>query len=154
MRGAPPVQIACGSDRRWQRGLAGLQALAASTVAGWFALHAGWPAWLTATGTLSAAILSWAAACRWAAPPTQRALIWDGQRWTLNGMQGTVEVMLDLEGWLMLRFRGPARSNVEWLPLTLRDQAPQEGPIRVALHAHARLPPPEVADFHLKDRRG
>lgn len=136
MRGAPPVQVALGAERRWQGAVAGLNALAAATITGWLVLHAGAVARDAAIVALLAAGVAGTASLKWR-PKPGRTLAWDGQRWMLDGAPGKVDVMLDLGAWLLLRFQREAPSSVAWLPVSLDARALQATPFRVALYAHA-----------------
>ena len=142
MRGAPPVQMACGRDARWAAAVALLLATSSATLVGWLAWHAA-PAdrllpLLAAAATFGvAALTAWGRVARQALRP----LAWDGRTWMLSGAPCGVEVMIDLGGWMLLRVTYPAAGRVHWLPLGLRSDDAQTHLRRAALHAHGGPPP-------------
>jgi hypothetical protein len=145
MRAAPPVQMACDDDGLWQAFGRSLAALAMATAVAWIAAHAGQSPLVTglaaAVGAASA-LLATANPGRLARP---RQLRWDGRSWALDGAGGQVAVMLDLGGWLLLRFDADSASAPHWLPL---DPAACGAPAqlaRAAVHAHAGARRPGLA---------
>jgi len=105
-----------------------LVALATAAFAAWllevFAIDGGpFLAGLLAATAL-ATLLGWRLT-----QPRPALLNWDGQRWSVDGEPGEVDVMLDFGRWMLLRFR-PARGAVRWLPVPAAAQ-----PLRAALYA-------------------
>ena len=131
MRPPPPVGVTCSGGGAWRAGQAGLAALAAAVFVAWLGLHLALPAavlWAAAAGAV-AGTLAW----RLAAPrPVQ--LRWDGSTWTADGEPGRVELMLDLQRWLLLRFR-PSRGPARWLPLPEAEAGAACHALRAALYA-------------------
>jgi hypothetical protein len=120
-----------------------LTGLAAGVGALWFLLR--WDEPLHHAGGLAGAALATAAAVAWRASARPVAVLaWDGQTWSLDGHPGTAAVMIDLDGWMLLRFcpapegsaRTPAhRPGVAWMGLGARRAGPAWHGLRVALYA-------------------
>ncbi|MDR7334753.1 hypothetical protein [Roseateles asaccharophilus] len=106
-------------------------ALAAAGVAGWVTSHHPfmWPLWLA---------LPLAAGWAWREAAVQpRLLRWDGQAWWLTEPDASAEmavslsVLIDLDGWLLLR----AAPGSRWLPLSRRQQSAHWTALRATLFA-------------------
>ena len=105
----------CDGSLAWRLLHVVLAAAAAASLTAWAVLHgdAGAPA----AGASSAAAALLAGVCAWYTTRSAPAgLGWDGQRWTLDGVHGQVDVMIDLGPWMLLRYRPPAGA-ARWLPL-------------------------------------
>jgi hypothetical protein len=84
-----------------------------------------------------------AIAARRALSAPARQLGWDGSTWRLGrpggeGQPGQAALMLDLGGWMLVRFTPDpalqqARRGACWLPLSVRDAAAAWPALRVAL---------------------
>ena len=133
MRTAPPVSVRCTGGRVWQAVQAGLPALAAAALAAWGLGMAERPLWPAALAAGLAALVAWRFA-----PMRPLALEWNGQRWSVEGTEGPVEVMMDLGPWLLLRQRPHGRPR--WLAVSAREAGPAMHGLRAALYA-----PPPVA---------
>lgn len=135
MRGAPPVQMACGRDAAWSSFVALVAASAMASLGGWLAWSGPLPvpvAWaVTLAAALCVGMLVWWHADR---APAAR-LAWDGQAWQLEGASGELAVMIDTGGWMLLRWRGG--NGVRWLPLAPRRCGAPAHLARAAVHAHA-----------------
>ena len=120
MRAAPPVQMACGRDRRWSATVAALTALSAATLAAWLGWQARWwegpPALQWTLAPAIAAVLGGWTWHRLQRSP-ERRLVWDGSAWTLDEAPAQVELMIDLGDWLLLRVTTTADGRALWLPL-------------------------------------
>jgi hypothetical protein len=145
MRTAPPVHMACGRDARWASVVTVLAATAAATSAWWLVRRMGIP---TAAGAAAAAAglaVALFVADRFRRG-TQRRLQWDGRTWLLDGVPGQVEVMIDLGGWMLVRFvtpsqaPGPWAGRLQWLPINLGLGGSAPHLCRAALHAEAGRP--------------
>lgn len=135
MRGAPPVQVACGSDALWRRFSLGLRGLACGSVTAWLALQLEW-AWPgVAAAVAVAAGLAVMAAARADPPATAKSLHWDGQRWAWQGHPCDVSVMLDFDRWLLLRVT--TAEGRQWVPVSLLASQAAGALFRAALLAHA-----------------
>ncbi len=133
MRAAPATQAWTCTTGPWRAFQVGLHALAAAVVAAWAASHLwgnGAAAAAAAAAGLGAAALAW----RWPVAEPCR-LGWDGSTWRLQpargeAISGQVRLMIDLGGWMLVRFSPGAR----WLPLARAGAADWQA-MRVALHA-------------------
>jgi hypothetical protein len=137
MRAAPPVSLRC-SGGWWWRGLQTFLPALAAAVFGVWALQ--WlqqpPAW-AAVFALVVAAVSWRLA---ATRPLD--LVWDGQRWTADGVPGRLDVMLDVDGALLLRLRPEAGGPPRWMAVTAAEAGPAWHGLRVAAYHRPSEPPP------------
>ena len=115
MRQAPPVSVRCDGSTFWRALHVLLAAAAAASVAAWGLLHFEAAAATAGAASGAAALLAGALAWRLARPEPAE-LRWDGQAWSLDGADGSVDVMMDLGLWMLLRFR-PLAGAVRWLPV-------------------------------------
>ncbi len=133
MRQAPPVGVTCLGGGGWRAVGALLAALAAAAVTAWGLQHQGLSGAVSLAAALPAAALAGALAWRLERPrPVD--LLWNGRVWCANDAEGEVDVMLDLGGWMLLRFR-PAAGAVRWLPLAQAQAGAAWHPVRSALFA-------------------
>jgi hypothetical protein len=142
MRGAPPVALVCDGGVVWRGVQASLHALVAAALVAWVAGHMGFgaamQAFAAAAGAAPAAVVAWLAAA-----PQARSLAWDGEQWRLGPADhpGTVEVMIDLGGWLLLRHRSTdAAAAPAWLAVSATAGGGAMHGLRAALHAGPASP--------------
>ncbi len=129
MRAAPPVSVRC-SGGWWWRGLqTGLPAMASAACGVWILQRTQHPAGWAALLALVVAGLSWRLAA-----PTPVDLVWDGQRWTADGMPGQLDVMLDAGGALLLRLRPDAGRRPRWVAVTSAEAGAAMHGLRVAAY--------------------
>lgn len=140
MRVAPPVQASSCSGWRWPSIQLTLVAAATSIAAWWAAAQWREPDGWQALGSLLAGLAAVALARRHVVEPVRR-LGWDGNGWSLaqpggEPVAGQVTLMIDLGGWMLLRFRpdGAGRRGSTWLPMSERSAAGAWHALRVALH--------------------
>ena len=97
------------------------------------------PGWRVGAATLSLAGVGVVAAWNWVQAPTG-TLAWDGAvwRWASHGQseEGELEVSLDLQRWLLLRWSGGHR--VRWLWLESAGGAERWDDLRRAVYCRAR----------------
>ena len=135
MRGAPPVQVACGQDARWHWFIRGLHGLAAASLAWWLATLSGLRL------PLLGVVIGLAAMLALLMPPAKPqsgaapSLTWDGQQWLWQGEPADVAVMVDLDRWLLLRVATGLGGH--WVPLSFAAGDPVGPLFRAALQAHA-----------------
>ena len=144
MRHAPPVQVR-SHGAGWRLWQSALMALAVAAFVAWLLLHADGPAWPAGPVAGLGAVLAWHALQSDAVE-----LVWDGQVWLANGGAGEVDVMLDVAGFMLVRFRpepGGRLRWVRWVPLSRRDMGVAEHALRVALYAGAPAAPDAGADI-------
>ncbi len=119
MRAPPAASWPVADDRRWRAVHALLFAAAAASAVVWLArlAEAAGPA---AVAAASAAALAGAAAGWWLGRQPQGRIDWTGSqwRWSVRDGPGQVvsapEVMLDLQGWMLLRWRPQAGGRRCW----------------------------------------
>lgn len=137
MRRAPPVAVACNTGLRWSVAQAVLTAAASAVAVAWLSRLAGSTPALAGALALAAALGTGLATGRWQRPQPLE-LRWDGEQWRLGDEPGTVAVMLDLDRWLLLRWRagapGPA---VHWLALEAGARPALWHAVRAALYSAA-----------------
>ena len=160
MRGAPPVQLACGPDAPWRWFGQALVAVALGTVAGWAALLREADAAALWLAVAAAGGLGWtfvaALSARFAASEAHPVLAWDGQRWTFQGRPGEVSVMLDFNRWVLLRVR--SSTGHRWVAITLVPEhaggSSAVAGFRAALQAHAGQPSGLMLEGRVRDADG
>src|SRR6187431_647196 len=127
MHSAPPVRITLAHEPAWSAFVIALSGAAAANLAGWGALHAQAPRVVASVLALLAALMAvclvWRVMHQGLSAPG--ILVWDGAVWHWVcdeppvSATGDVRVMVDLGGWMLLRFRpdapGPAPT---WLPVS------------------------------------
>jgi hypothetical protein len=134
MRTAPPVSLRAGGGALWSALRLGLPALAAGSVGLWWLEQVQAPGWLAWSSPLLAA-LSAALLAGWRGREQPVELAWDGQRWSADGRTGRLDVMIDLQDWLLLRLRSEAPAATRWIALSARDCGAAWPALRVALYA-------------------
>jgi len=139
---APAVSVQGKGGSAWRLLQAGLPALAAAAVIAWGLGHGQlplWPAWATFAVM---AVVAWHVL-----RPRTVNLSWDGQVWQADGQAGSVEVMIDLGSWLLLRLRPVAPPSVKtsasvWMPLSASEAGPALHALRAAVYCPAPEPTP------------
>jgi hypothetical protein len=146
MRAAPAFELDVAPGRRERAALAMIGGACAAVVAAWIWSHvdaAAGPAGRGATAWLAlsagAAVLGGWAGWR-LAPRDPHTLAWRQGQWTLCRRaavpcEGTVQVKLDLGGWMLLRFRPTADGAASWLAVSDRAAGPAWHPLRATLFA-------------------
>ena len=141
MSNAPPVQVRShGVGWRLLQSL--LFALSAAALVAWALLHAERSAWPAGPAARMAGVLAWRLL---RAAPVD--LAWDGAAWLADGVAGQADLMLDVAGFMLVRWRplpaGPAR----WVPLSRRDTGAADHALRVALYARAPVAPDAATEL-------
>jgi hypothetical protein len=132
MRAAPPVSVRCDSGVPWRLVQSGLMALASAVAVDWVLAHAA------ASPAPALGVLAGVGALAWRLTATQHfRLAWDGDCWTVDGVPGRLDVMMDLGGWLLLRLRPTAAGHSRWAAVTAREAGPALHGLRVAAYSHA-----------------
>ena len=145
MRHAPAVGVTLSGGGAWRTAQVLLAALAAAVFVAWALLHLGGPVWPAACAAAVAGAVAWRLT-----QPRPVLLRWDGAAWSANAQPGEVDVMLDLQRWLLLRFR-PADGRVRWLPVPAAEAGAAWHGLRAALYSRAAFSPPPVASRRLPD---
>jgi hypothetical protein len=132
MRGAPSVSVRAGGGTRWRALNVALPALTAGVFVGWVLAHAE----LEPEGgaMIAAALAGWLA---WRAVRRSRPveLGWDGEHWRADGVAGRLEVMIDLQHWLLLRLQPGRGGRPRWIAVAEADAGTAMPLLRAALHA-------------------
>lgn len=146
MHSAPPVRMACNTSGSWRRLHGVVGAIAAAVLSLWLCAGLEIAALPMAASALVAGALAAVACERWSRWP-RCELAWDGQRWQrcqapLPPVDGCVDVMLDWQAAMLLRFRA-ASGGTHWLVVRERDTTSTYALCRAALYARAAtLPEP------------
>jgi hypothetical protein len=125
-----------------------LNATAAAVGVAWLAGTAGWSAPAPLAAGLSGASFV-AIACWRGLRPAPVALDWNGRGWSLDASGGSrqpgqLDVMIDLGGWLLLRFRpedGAARRRSHWFATAGGGRRAAWSAFRAALYSSAPQTP-------------
>jgi hypothetical protein len=146
MRAAPAFELDVAPGRRERAALATIGGACAAALAAWIWSHVdaaagpagrGAMAWL-AVGVGATMLGGWAG---WRlAPRDPHTLAWRQGQWTLRQhsaapCEGTLQIKLDLGGWLLLRFRSAAGGAASWLAVSDSDAGPAWHPLRATLFA-------------------
>jgi len=134
MRAPPAVAVRCTGGWPWRLLNIALPTLAAGVAAAWALLHVEAPvapAAAVATGVL---LLAWRLS-----RPRERLLQWDGQRWTVDGLPGRLQLMIDLGPLLLLRLH-PEQGRGPWLAVTAAEAGAAWHALRAAVYSR----PPET----------
>ena len=141
MRNAPPVQVrSYGVGWRLLQSL--LFALAAAALVAWALLHAERSAWPTAPVAVVAGAIAWRLL---RAAPVD--LTWDGAAWLSEGVVGQADLMLDVAGFMLVRWRPVAVGLVRWIALSRRDTGAADHALRVALYARTPVAPDAATEL-------
>ena len=140
MHPAPPVSVRGTGGRGWRALQVLLPALAAGVSGAWLLAHA--------QASPLPAVLPALAVGAWAlrhSLPRPRTLAWDGQQWLCDGLAGELQVMIDLDRWVLLRWRSPG-ARWRWTAQGAAESGPFWPLLRAALHA--RRPAPALPASH------
>ena len=143
MRHAPPVGVNLSCGGLWRLGGMLLAALAAGVCTFWLLQHMGWSVWPAAPVVVMAALAAALALRRGLRqPPVQ--LRWDGVAWAADGQAGELDLMLDLQRWLLLHWRPQSAGQVLWLPVPASEAGASWHGLRAALYSRAAFSPSPV----------
>ena len=140
MHAAPPVSVRGTGGPVWRAAQALLPALGSGVFAVWALAHAELPLAPALPLALAAGWLGWRLA-----RPAAATLTWDGQAWSVDGEAGTVQVAIDLDRWLLIRWRPQAQASRwagRWLAMSAAEVGAQWPPLRAALYG--RAPPADA----------
>jgi hypothetical protein len=142
MHAAPPVRMSLAPDRAWQYFIALCAGAAGANVAAWAALHAQLPAPMVIVAMTAATATSAILASVWAQRSAATGVLaWDGGSWQWSSgaaapVAGDLRVMIDLGGWMLLRFAPLAPEEaVAWCVASRRHAGALWSAWRAALHA-------------------
>ncbi len=132
MHKAPPVSLRAGGGPFWRSLPIGLPALVAAVLAAWSGAHLDWPRAGAAVGLAIGLVGGMAA---WHRPSPTAQLSWDGQHWSVDGRVGALDVMIDLQRWLLLRLRPADGSPERWVAVAGTEAGARMPVLRTVLHA-------------------
>ena len=99
---------------------------------GWALAQVGWPR----TGAaLAAAIALLGVVAAWRLPLAAAELSWDGRHWSVDGRAGSLDVMIDLQQWLLLRLRSDDGAPDRWVAVAGAEAGAKMPLLRVLVHA-------------------
>ena len=137
MHAAPPVRVSLGRSIGWTVVVASCAGVAAANVAAWLLLRseaAVGPAALI--GLAVAALVVW----RLHRAHAPGELIWNGAEWQWRGLGGNVQVALDLDAWMLLRF-DPLHGKRCWIAASRSSASGPWPALRAALYARRPADP-------------
>lgn len=137
MRQAPPVRVEFQSPQVWRALQSVLPALVLGVLIGWVAQRLGWGGEQALAAAAPAAVALGAALWRHGAA-APRVLTWDGAAWTLEGVAGAVQPMIDVSSGMVLTFTPGASPGRQWL--ALGGEAAAHSGLRAALYASRSEP--------------
>jgi hypothetical protein len=153
MRSAPAFELDWRSGWAERAACAALGAATAGAVAAWLGSYvdagaAGRLGWLA--GGSAVALVG--GCLGWALTPRQAGRVaWHDGHWTVKfaGMapqEGSLQPMLDLGSWLLLRFRPLPAGRARWLRVGRAGAGAAWHPLRATLFAPSRAQRPDAAD--------
>jgi hypothetical protein len=116
-------------------------ALAAAQLFAWLAQWQAWPPVGVAVAAASSAVVAAAVFGIWAYRAQRPAeLAFNGHEWQWNEQWGELGIAIDLQGWMLLRFRpaGPAHRRRGWLVASRGSAGTQWPALRTALYSNRR----------------
>jgi hypothetical protein len=138
MRAAPAVSVQCSGGNGWRLMQALVPALAVGAILAWALGWAQRPVAPALCAIPVVAALAW-----WRARPLIKHLSWDGQSWRLEGAEGEVQVMIDLGGWMLLRFdSGAPILRRQWVAVSTGDAGDAQRALRAAVYCRRPEPSP------------
>ena len=119
-----------------------LVALSVAAFVAWLLLHAEQFAWPAGPAALLAGVIAWRLL---RAAPVD--LAWDGSTWLTDGVPGQVDLMLDVAGSMLVRWRPVPAGPARWIALSRRDTGAADHALRVALYARAPVAPDAATEL-------
>lgn len=147
MRAAPPLALRCAPSRAWRAAAVLIGAAAGAAFAAWLAGHLELALPAAAVSIACGVAAGCAAGLAGAGPARPVDVAWDGQRWQVDGAAGDLQVMLDLDRWLLLLRHHPVAGGGagvgggnRWLAISFPRGAEAHRALRAALYSS----PPEA----------
>ena len=151
MRAAPAVAVRAAGGRAWRAVQALAPALAAGACTAWTLqyLQADLPTALGGATALAVAValIAWTRSV-----PRAVHLAWDGQCWTADGSVGSLQLMIDLGPWILMRLRPDGGGALTWVACTQAEAGTAWHLLRAAVYSRPSqttprvLPPERAAD--------
>ena len=104
-------------------------------MAAWIAGHLGTPLPWTLGASLLAASAGALLCIRVAGPLQPAQVSWDGQHWAVDEVPGELQVMLDIDRWLLLRSQPYDGGAARWLAISCARGAGDWSALRTALYS-------------------
>jgi hypothetical protein len=134
---APPVRVSLGRSVGWVAFVSTCVGLAAANLAAWVLVrHEAAVALALGLGLVAAVLTAWAMQ----RSPVPTDLSWNGSEWQCAGSNGQVQVALDLDAWMLLRF-DPDQGKRRWIAASRRSARGPWPALRAALHARRPADP-------------
>ena len=143
MHAAPAVSVRSSGDGLWRLFGVLMPAVAGSTLGAWALAHAQLPVWPALFLIPMTSLPLWRLV-----KPQPFEFRWDGQRWLALGTgtldeEGSVDVMLDLGPWLLVRWRPVAAGHRRrWVSLSAAQALPDLHALRAAVYCRRPEPTP------------
>lgn len=144
MHQAPAVQVCCSGSAEWRTLRCLLGGVAAAVFVGWVLLRSGAPSYAAWAASAAVALVIFLLIWR-ATRESDWALGWDGARWwfasdaTSNPVDvQTMDVMIDLGGWLLLRAR-LADGASRWVAVSRGNASTDHKALCTALYAQRSI---------------
>ncbi len=137
MHAAPPVRVSLGRSAGWIAFVSSCVGIAVANGAAWLLLRSESAVGAAALLGLCAAMF---AAWRLRAAPARSDLNWDGSQWQWRGVAGEVQVALDLDAWMLLRF-DPEQGRRRWIAASRKSAVGSWPALRTALYARRPADP-------------
>lgn len=137
MHAAPPVRVSLGRSVGWVAFVSSCSGIAVANGAAWLLMQREAPIGAAAAFGLCAAIF---AAWRLHRRPARSDVIWDGSQWQWQGFAGEVQVALDLDAWMLLRF-DPVNGKRCWIAASRGSAVGPWPALRAALYARRPADP-------------
>jgi hypothetical protein len=132
------VSLRCAGGWPWRALRVLLPALAATALAAWVLGHAGWPLAPAALIGLLVGAVAWRRTA-----PVPVALSWDGRCWRADGVEGRLDLKMDLGPWLLLRLRPQGRAR--WVAVSAAEAGAAMHALRAAVYCRAPETTPGVS---------
>jgi hypothetical protein len=140
---APPVRVSLGRSWGWPLFIGAAVGAATGNMLAWALLHreigAALP--LALLGAVGAGVLT---AWRVGRSQSSGDLYWDGTQWHWCGRPGKAQVVIDLGGWLLLRFEPTPAGSPQWIGLSRRRSSGPWAALRAALYSPRPADPLDV----------
>jgi hypothetical protein len=138
MHAAPPATVRATGGAVWRSLQALLPALASATFLGWLLHRMELDPAPALALALPVGLVAW-----WRARAEPVALAWDGQRWTADGAVASLQLMIDLGPWMLLRTRAET-DRVRWIACTAVEAGAAWHAFRSAVYSRPSEASPRV----------
>jgi hypothetical protein len=137
------VRVSLGGSPGWVAFVAACTGAATANIAGWLLLEVDF-AWALPAAVALAMIVAALSAWRTLGAGRSGDLSWDGAQWQWCESSGQAHLLLDLGGWMLLRFN-PVHGNRCWIAASQRSAVGAWPALRAALYSSRRPADPPDA---------